>query len=204
MFRRKNPEDEDLKSSPSAESDSDLDEMGAPPLKPFTRKGSHMPNKPPAQPFRPDIPRRVVDIPGAPRRNDRPNEGDGKKLIVGREICLTGEISACDRLVVEGTVEASLSNARSIDITETGLFKGNAEVDDATINGRFEGRLSVRGRLVVRALGKVSGTVRYGSLVVESGGEIAGTVEVVRAANEEQPLLGFSHPPAAADGESKA
>jgi cytoskeletal protein CcmA (bactofilin family) len=202
MFRRKNPEDEDLKSSPSADPDSEIDDMGAPPLKPFTRKGSHMPNKPPAAPFRPDLPRRVVDIPGAPRRgNERPSDSDGKKLIVGREICLTGEISACDRLVVEGTVEASLTNARSIDIAETGLFKGSAEVEDAAINGRFEGRLLVRGRLVVRAQGKVSGTIRYGSLVVESGGEISGTVEVGQAALDEQPLLGFAPPRPAPEGE---
>src|SRR5690349_6505981 len=37
-------------------------------------------------------------------------DNEGKKLIVGREIVLTGEIRACDRLVVEGRVEAALTD----------------------------------------------------------------------------------------------
>ena len=66
------------------------------------------------------------------------------KLIVGREISLSGEITACDRLVVEGSVEANLANCRDIDIAETGLFKGSASIDDVEIRGRFEGTLNVR------------------------------------------------------------
>ena len=59
------------------------------------------------------------------------------ELIVGREISLSGEITACDRLVVEGSVEANLANCRDIDIAESGLFKGSASIDDAEVRGRF-------------------------------------------------------------------
>jgi cytoskeletal protein CcmA (bactofilin family) len=160
-------------------------EIDAPPLKPFTRKGAHVPppvGKPPAAPFRPEIPRRGAEIPGSPRRpldHQRPTEAEGKKLIVGREICLSGEITACDRLVVEGTVEATLSDARAIDIAESGLFKGTAEVDEADISGRFEGTLTAHKQLTIRASGRVIGAVRYGRIIIEGGGEVAGTVEVI-------------------------
>ncbi|CAA6605185.1 hypothetical protein MTBLM1_50011 [Rhodospirillaceae bacterium LM-1] len=205
MFRRKRTEDEaagldnaslenGLAPSPN---DEGSDDMSAPPMKPFSRKGTHMPNKPPATPFRTDIPRRVVDIPGAARRSPSAStEVDGKKLIVGRDICLTGEISACDRLVVEGRVEASLSDARSVEISETGFFKGNAEVEEATIAGSFEGQLAVRGRLIIRGTGRVRGSVRYASLVVEQGGQLSGSVELVEApeasAPNMPPLLGLA------------
>jgi cytoskeletal protein CcmA (bactofilin family) len=202
MFRRKKPEEE-MANNDSQGLDNDPerimgeDDMSAPPMKPFSRKGTHMPNKPPAAPFRTDIPRRVVDIPGSNRRPaSGPQEVDGKKLIVGREICLTGEISACDRLVVEGRVEASLSDARSVDISETGFFKGNADVEEATIAGQFEGRLVVKGRLVIRGTGKVRGTIRYASLVVEQGGELSGSVELSAgepvAEAQVPPLLGLA------------
>ena len=46
-----------------------------------------------------EVARRVLNIPGA-RRTESIGDAQGKKLIVGREICLTGEISACDTLVV--------------------------------------------------------------------------------------------------------
>lgn len=205
MFRRKRPEDEaageDFASqnngTEQGSGDDGSDDMSAPPMKPFSRKGTHMPNKPPAAPFRTDIPRRVVDIPGAARRPMASGqEVDGKKLIVGRDICLTGEISACDRLVVEGRVEASLSDARSVDISETGFFKGNAEVEEATIAGSFDGKLTVKGRLSIRGTGRVRGTVRYGSLVVEQGGQLSGSVELVEtetaATSSAPPLLGLA------------
>ncbi|HWG79955.1 MAG TPA: polymer-forming cytoskeletal protein [Stellaceae bacterium] len=100
-----------------------------------------------------------------------------RKLIVGREISLSGEITACDRLVVEGSVEANLANCRDIDIAESGLFKGSASIDDAEVRGRFEGTLNVRRRLLIRASGKVTGNVRYGQIEIECGGQISGDVQ---------------------------
>jgi cytoskeletal protein CcmA (bactofilin family) len=104
-------------------------------------------------------------------------EAETRKLIVGREISLSGEITACDRLVVEGSVEANLANCRDIDIAESGLFKGSASIDDAEVRGRFEGTLNVRRRLLIRATGKVIGTVRYGQIEIECGGQISGEIQ---------------------------
>ena len=127
--------------------------------------------------FRPEIPRRVTQIPGAPRAASAFDTDDTKKLIVGREIRLSGEITACEKLVVEGRVEANLTDSRIIDIATTGYFKGTAEVDEAIISGEFQGSLTVRGRLFVRATGKVSGDIRYGELEIERGGRLSGDVD---------------------------
>lgn len=110
-----------------------------------------------------------------PRREERaPSELDGKKLIVGKQIVLSGEIKACEKLVVEGKVEASLTDSHSIEILKDGLFKGAATIDVADISGRFEGDLIVRQRLMVRATGHIVGSVRYGEMEIERGGVIAG------------------------------
>lgn len=105
-----------------------------------------------------------------------------RTLVVGREIVLSGEISACDRLVVEGTVKANIRDCREIAIAEGGLFTGSASVETAEISGRFEGELSVSGRLMIRATGKVSAAVRYRELEIERGGEISGTFSATAAA----------------------
>ena len=107
---------------------------------------------------------------------------EGKKLIVGREIVLSGTITSCDKLVVEGRVDANLSDSRSIEIAESGFFKGTAEIDSAEIAGRFEGTITIRQRLFVRATGKVTGKIRYGMIEIEPGGEIAGDVQVAGGA----------------------
>ncbi len=104
-------------------------------------------------------------------------EADTRKLIVGREISLSGEITSCDRLVVEGSVEANLANCQNIDIAESGLFKGSASIEDAEVRGRFEGTLNVRRRLLIRSTGRVIGTVRYGQVEIECGGQISGDIQ---------------------------
>ena len=158
------------------------EQIVAPPLKPFSRKGSHVASKPPTS-YQPDISRRIPDIAGVtPRRTERSmgvNDGDNKRLVVGRDIRLSGEISACDKLIVEGHIEASLPGARVIEVSTTGFFKGNADVEEADISGHYEGELIARDRLVVRASGRISGTIRYGRIVIESGGEISGDMQAL-------------------------
>jgi cytoskeletal protein CcmA (bactofilin family) len=106
--------------------------------------------------------------------------GHGRKLIVGQGISLSGEITACDRLVVEGTVKVVLNKTRAIEIAETGKFTdGKAEVDEAEISGVYEGELTVRGRLLIRATGRVTGSIRYGELEVERGGQLGGQLALL-------------------------
>ncbi len=101
----------------------------------------------------------------------------GSKLTVGPNIKLKGvEITDCDTLVVEGTVEATM-DSRVIHISENGAFKGSAEIDIAEIHGEFNGTLTVRHKLVIYSTGKVNGKIRYGKLVVEEGGQLAGEIE---------------------------
>jgi cytoskeletal protein CcmA (bactofilin family) len=112
-------------------------------------------------------------------------DAETRRLIVGREISLTGEITSCERLVVEGSVEANLNNCREIEIAEMGLMKGTATIEEAEIRGRYEGSLTVRKRLYIRATGKVTGTVRYGQLEIECGGQVSGDVQAHPSGEDE-------------------
>ena len=103
--------------------------------------------------------------------------GADSLLKVGPLIRLKGvEITDCDTLFVEGTVEATM-DSRVIHISERGAFKGSAEIDIAEIHGEFNGTLTVRQKLVIYSTGKVNGKIRYGKLVVEEGGQLAGEIE---------------------------
>jgi cytoskeletal protein CcmA (bactofilin family) len=134
-----------------------------------------------------ELPRKTPDIPSAARRAEKPAEtksehrsegaGEVKKLIVGRDIFLSGEIKSCNKLVVEGSVEAALRDCQTVEIAEAGLFRGSAEIDTADVSGRFEGDLTVRSRLVIRSTGRIVGTVRYGQIEIERGGIISGEIE---------------------------
>src|SRR5882724_277955 len=185
MFSRKRTEAEDRKMADAS------DDLGIPmkPARPAA-PGAGALVKPPAMPPRaPDLARAADAIrapetlrrPGDPVTPPRRNEAEVRKLIVGREITLSGEITSCDMLMVEGSVEANLTNCRDVDIAESGLFKGSAAIEEAEIRGRFEGNLVVRKRLLIRSTGKVVGTVRYGQIEIECGGQLSGDVQVLAA-----------------------
>jgi len=111
---------------------------------------------------------------GSPADRSKTERHTGSKLIVGPDIKLKGaEITDCDTLVVEGTVEASM-DSRVIQIAEHGVFKGTVSIDIAEIHGRFEGELTAREQLILHASGRVSGKIRYGKIQIEEGGEICG------------------------------
>src|SRR4051812_32848407 len=186
MFRRKKEEGDDMKPesvTPAAEDVTPPDHAPKPasarpltptPASPIGAGGAF------GKPTGPIIGRGSVSwarerTPGA---GDAPAPAESKKLIVGREIVLSGQITSCDRLIVEGRVEASLTESRIIEIAETGHFKGSAEIESAEIGGRFEGTLTVRERLFIRSTGKLSGKITYGQIEIEPGGEISGEVHV--------------------------
>ena len=155
------------------------DDLGAP-IKPVR------PSAPPSMPPRlADVARSSSDPTSAAAPQEavsssgsRPDQVERRTLIVGREISLSGDITSCDRLVVEGTVEVSLHDCRELEISATGLFKGSASIENAEVSGRFEGDLVASKRLLIRASGHVSGRVTYGQIEIERGGKISGSLEV--------------------------
>ncbi len=111
-------------------------------------------------------------------RRSSSSSADGRKLIVGDGLSLSGEITSCDILVVAGKVEAKLTDGKLLEINETGQFRGSVEIENADIAGRYDGQLVVHGRLTVRSTGRISGMVKYGELEVSAGGQIIGEMQV--------------------------
>lgn len=104
-------------------------------------------------------------------------------LTVGSDILLKGEIATCDRLVIEGKVDAVLNDVGTVELAESGSFKGVATVENAEISGLFEGELVVKGRLVIYASGRVRGKITYGEIEIERGGELTGEIKTMASAN---------------------
>jgi cytoskeletal protein CcmA (bactofilin family) len=129
-------------------------------------------------------------------------EEQRRRLIVGRDIVVIGEIQSCEHLVVEGRVEAMLKDGQTIDITADGVFKGEAIVQEALVAGRFEGVLTVKERLVLRAGGVITGTVHYVNMEMEAGARIDGKMVPITAGPAQDPPLSQPFSPSqSSDGE---
>ncbi len=150
--------------------------MGRTPYAPPT------PNTPPAPPSTPPGagPGAIArQVPGRPPARE---PAERRTLVVGRGISVQGTVQDAERLVVEGTVEASMIHATELSISPGGVFKGEVEVEDAEVAGTIDGTLTARGNLIVRATGKVLGTARCRRLQVEDGGQITGRIEMLTEA----------------------
>lgn len=152
---------------------------------PYQRMQEALSSTPPVpQAPKPELPKAEshrTDATPSAKPADKADESVSK-LIVGPDIKLKGaEITDCNTLVVEGRVEAAMES-RALQIAEIGEFVGKAGVDTAEIRGRFDGDLTVRKQLVIRATGHVSGTIRYGKLSIEEGGELSGDIGAIKSA----------------------
>lgn len=164
-----------------AESSSD-NGLGVPPFRPAPPKDAQNMTRSPsfpatsATPSPTALPARPGSTTGRPASRD---PSDRRTLVVGRGISVQGVVQDAERLVVEGTVEATMIHATELSIAPGGVFKGEVEVEDAEIAGTIDGTLTARGSLIVRSTGRVLGTARCRRLQVEDGGQITGRIEMI-------------------------
>ena len=205
MFKRRKPEDPILPETrpalPSAPGGADDRGLGVPlfrpaaailpavdaaPPKPVPPKDALPMSRPPfpGTPA-PAAPAPMQPIPARPAGQGNPaprQPAERRTLVVGRGISVQGVVQDAERLVVEGTVEATMIHATELAIASGGVFRGECEVEDAEVAGTIDGTLTARGSLIVRATGKVLGTARCRRLQVEDGGQITGRIEMITEA----------------------
>lgn len=159
--------------------------LGVPPFRPAPIKDALPMSRPPFPPVTPAAP--PAPLPSVTPRPTGPatnrvaarDPAERRTLVVGRGISVQGTVQDAERLVVEGTVEASMIRATELSIAPGGIFKGEVEVEDAEIAGTIDGTLTAKASLVVRASGRVLGTARCRRLQVEDGGQITGRIEMI-------------------------
>ena len=164
-------------------------EIAVPPFRPAVPKDApsmSMPPKP--NPAAPGLgaPPRPTGM-GMPARPARAEGAERRTLVVGRGISLQGTVADAERLEVEGTVESTMIHATELFVAQSGVFKGEVEVEDAVVAGHFDGTLTARNSLIIKATGKVSGTARSRRLSVEEGGQLSGKMEMLSEAQASAP-----------------
>ncbi|MFC0386573.1 bactofilin family protein [Muricoccus vinaceus] len=153
----------------------------------------------PPKPTAPQVPT-APGVTMPPRPAARPATAERRTLVVGKGISLQGTVADAERLVVDGTVESQMIQATELQITHSGVFKGAVQVEDAEIAGVFDGTITARGSLTIRATGRVLGTARTRRLSVEEGGQLSGSMEMLtdaQAAAPPQALAPASQPDSA-------
>lgn len=128
--------------------------------------------------------------PGASGMTPRKDVTERRTLVVGRGISVQGVVQDAERLVVEGTVEATMIHATELSVAPGGVFRGEIEVEDAELAGTVDGTLTARGNLIIRASGRLIGIAKCRRLQVEDGGQVTGRLEMItdQAQTSSQPV----------------
>lgn len=188
LLGRRLPQSDATDSGESADTTAVDSGLGVPPFRPASLQESPMMSRSPfatasSTPANPTAPPGIAPTgtrPAvSPARTPARDPADRRTLVVGRGISVQGTVQDAERLVVEGTVEASMIHAQELVIAPGGVFKGEVEVEDAEISGTIDGTLTARASLIVRSTGRLLGTARCRRLQVEEGGHITGRLEMI-------------------------
>jgi cytoskeletal protein CcmA (bactofilin family) len=98
---------------------------------------------------------------------DNPN----KISIIDAGFTVEGSVHGKGRLVIKGTVKGALSGDNVV-IAEEGAVFAEAQVNEMTIGGTFDGTANVARTLVILPTGSCAGHVKCQDLVVEAGGTL--------------------------------
>ena len=103
------------------------------------------------------------------------------KSLIGRGLALKGELSGREDVTIDGQFEGQIRvSGAGVTIGASGRVTAEVEADEIFVEGRLEGSLRARERVVVRRTGHVTGDIETQRLVIEDGAVIRGRVDMAR------------------------
>lgn len=91
---------------------------------------------------------------------------------------IEGTINAKSDLRIDGHVEGTINTSGRLIIGTTGRIQGDAQCQNAVIEGSFRGNLTVTEILDVRETANVIGEIKTGKLLVQNGAVFSGNCDM--------------------------
>lgn len=98
--------------------------------------------------------------------------------VLGPTLRFRGELSAQEDLVVQGTVEGSITHTQSLTIGTDGTMKGDIRARVIVIDGKVDGDLYATESITIRGTAKVKGNVFAPRVAITEGAFFQGQVEM--------------------------
>src|ERR1700687_3077005 len=111
------------------------------------------------------------------KRRERETVGRIDTLI-GSSARVQGDVEFAGGLHIDGRIAGSVratgADASSLSVSEHGVVEGSVEATHVVLNGRVNGDIFGRDRVVLGAKARVRGNVHYGVIEMALGAEISG------------------------------
>lgn len=108
----------------------------------------------------------------------RAAETGHRTSVLGSTLRFRGELSAQEDLIVQGSVEGSITHTQSLTIGAEGSMKGDIRARVIVVDGKVEGDLYATESVNIRASAKVKGNVFAPRVSIADGAFFQGQVEM--------------------------
>ena len=98
--------------------------------------------------------------------------------MLGPTLRFRGELSAQEDLIIQGSVEGSITHTQSLTVGTDGTMKGDIRARVIVIDGKVEGDLYATESVSIRATAKVKGNVFAPRVGITEGAFFQGQVEM--------------------------
>jgi cytoskeletal protein CcmA (bactofilin family) len=138
----------------------------------------------------PSITRPEPRVPGVESRTASPapraaeqrpieTKPEGQRVsVLGPTLRFRGELSAQEDLIVQGSVEGSITHTQSLTIGTDGTMKGDIRARVIVIDGKVEGDLYATESVNIRATAKVKGNVFAPRVGISDGAFFQGQIDM--------------------------
>ena len=130
----------------------------------------------------PRVPGESRPMPRAPEPARAPEakapEAAARASVLGPTLKFRGELSAQEDLIVQGSVEGSITHTQSLTIGTDGTMKGDIRARVIVIDGKVEGDLYATESVNIRATAKVKGNVFAPRVGITEGAFFQGQIEM--------------------------
>jgi len=113
-----------------------------------------------------------------PRVPETRVESPGRASVLGPTLRFRGELSAQEDLIVQGSVEGSITHTQSLTMGTDGSMKGDIRARVIVIDGKVEGDLYATESVSIRATAKVKGNVFAPRVAIADGAFFQGQIEM--------------------------
>ena len=101
--------------------------------------------------------------------------------MIGKGLFIRGELHGEEDLIVEGTVEGTITMQKSLTIENGGKIKADITTENITIRGEMEGNLTARDKISIQNGGRLIGDMTAPRIEVEDGAYYKGRIEMVES-----------------------
>ena len=123
-----------------------------------------------AQESRPAVEPRAVEV--------KVHEPPHRASVLGASLRFKGELSAQEDLIVQGTVEGSITHTQSLTMGSEGSMKGDIRARIIVVDGKVDGDLYATESVNIRAAAKVRGNVYAPRVAISDGAFFQGRIDM--------------------------